>query len=255
MEDEWAESFDDIADIPKQKGGYSSDPNASSQLGLSDFELFRVNECRILKKWNSFALDLVNEESGEEAILYFNNLKVSKAKSGCVSVQKNSKFAKLYRLTFGNSSPNFSKAHQLVKHFIGYEFFCRTERAFHKSGNFYRKVIDIKPVKPIFNSKEYSNTGLLFGKKREKFNIGKKQETTGKQTGKIVEANWKTLGVCKYHKFNVLRAVSSTTNFLMPNGVLSIDGGMEWESSCLIHKQRIRETDEEYLDRVINQTF
>ena len=91
----------------------------------------------------AFILQLHSEEINGPLIKYFNC--VSKTKSR-YTVPHNSDFAKLYRLTLGqNPTKRFSKAHQLLSHFLGYRFIATLKQETLKNGQHYFKATHIEP--------------------------------------------------------------------------------------------------------------
>lgn len=90
-------------------------------------------------------LELINTDDQSTATKFFQCELTAKKN---YSVPRNSDFAKLYRLTFGQSPDNrFSRADRLLGHFINEHFYCLTELAIDKKNNrYYQKVSDIKPL-------------------------------------------------------------------------------------------------------------
>ena len=101
------------------------------------------------------------------------------------SVPRNSDFAKLYRLTFGESPDSrFSRSDRLLKHFIGGYFYCQTELALDKKSNkHYQKVSDIKPL-IIQNNDQWTSVGTKLKKPiNSRKTLGKKLATTWQENG------------------------------------------------------------------------
>lgn len=111
----------------------------------------------------SFVMKLVEIDTGEEITCY---LKHQKSKKGNATVKSNSKFAKLYRLTTGdNPRKRYSYAKQLAKHFNGKRFLVEYEITKTQQNESYRKAINIKPASPIITD-EWTINGVLLGKTR-----------------------------------------------------------------------------------------
>ena len=92
---------------------------------------------------------LLISESGSE---FLKSFQAKTTKKGNITIDRNSEFAKLYRLTIGsNPSKRFSRCNELLKHFIGHEFMVDPDRIC-TSG--------IKP-KVIMTSNEWAITGHL----------------------------------------------------------------------------------------------
>ncbi len=137
----------------------------------------------------SFILELVNVETNEKVICYFN---ARKTKSGH-SVKPESKFAKLYRITTGNNPmPRYNKAQQLLKHFIGHEFIAEYKAETASNNQPYFKTTSIKPNKPK-PSEQWKEDGELLGK-YDWSNRPSKQPKKWKVTGKRLESKWKVAG-------------------------------------------------------------
>jgi hypothetical protein len=116
-------------------------------------------------------MELYAEPNNATLTKFFNCQSKTK---GCYTVPHNSDFAKLYRLTFGeNPTKRFSKAHQLLGHFLGCRFFVGYETAASKKNGSYRKVTHIEPEKPILND-AWVATGAL--KKSRKSQLAKTLE-------------------------------------------------------------------------------
>ena len=74
-----------------------------------------------------FILELIDLKTGSVGIKW---LAVTKSLKGGYSVKPNSGFSRLYRLTIGYvDKARFSKANQLLKHFIGSKFIAEFENA------------------------------------------------------------------------------------------------------------------------------
>jgi hypothetical protein len=124
-------------------------------------------------KRTAFILELVSQE-GEISTKFFN---VNVTPKGSYSVHPNSDFGKLYRLTIGeNPQKRFSRCDQLLKHFIGHQFFVQTELANCKTFGDYTRVKSIKPELPIVND-GWTITGHLI-----------------KAVRKESANNWRTIG-------------------------------------------------------------
>ena len=97
-----------------------------------------------------FIMELHNEAINEPLIKYLN---CNSTTEGNYKVPHNSDFAKLYRLTIGdNPTKRFSKAHQLLSHFLGHRFIAKYQNAHLKKGQQYLKVTRIEPETPARNN-------------------------------------------------------------------------------------------------------
>ena len=137
-------------------------------------------------------LELLALNSNRILIKYFN---CTKNKSGHHSVSRKSDFAKLYRLGLGENPTNrFSKAQQLVKHFIGVLFECKYEDAESDSHGRYFKVKTISPVNPILNH-EWLETGHLKPKRRKHNALNSASlENNRKEFGYELDNSWQHQG-------------------------------------------------------------
>jgi hypothetical protein len=133
-----------------------------------------------------FILELV-ADSGELLVKFFN---VNKTPKGNYSVNRNSDFGKLYRLTTGkNPIKKFSQCDQLLKHFIGYLFEVQYATALGKHDNVYQKVSSLKPKDPVITD-EWTITGHLIKNVSNKGkNQGRTEEKSGKKWGKNGDCN------------------------------------------------------------------
>jgi hypothetical protein len=131
--------------------------------------------------FTSMQLDFINESTEETFTKYFNT-KGKATKNICVTV--NSDFAKLYRLTFGvNPKPRFSRAKQLMKHFLGSAFQIEYTASLHMNAQQYNKIIDIEPINPIVNAGEWYKSGMLIVKKYERKVRAKPYQTDTQKRG------------------------------------------------------------------------
>ena len=111
-----------------------------------------------------FILELISAD-GE---LFTKFLNANLTKAGNLSVNRNSDFAKLYRITTGeNPSKRFTRSNELLGHFVGYSFLIRYELANCKSSGEYLRITSIKP-KDIFVSDDWTITGHLIRNVRQK---------------------------------------------------------------------------------------
>ena len=86
-----------------------------------------------------FILELHNEAINAPLIKYLN---CDSTTQGCYTVPHNSDFAKLYRLTIGdNPTKRFSRARQLLGHFLGRWFIVGYQDAQLKKGKHYFKGV------------------------------------------------------------------------------------------------------------------
>jgi hypothetical protein len=115
------------------------------------------------------------------------------------SVPRQGDFAKLYRLTFGESPDDrFSRADRLLKHFIGQNFYCQTELVLDKkTKKLYQKVSEIKPLISIEND-AWTASGTKLKKRRNSQNtLDKKLATTWQENGKNLAIFCQQLGNAK----------------------------------------------------------
>jgi hypothetical protein len=139
-------------------------------------------------------MELHAEAINAPLIKYFN----CQSKSRNHTVKHNSDFAKLYRLTMGiNPSKQFSKAQQLLGHFLESRFFAKYEQATLKGGVRYLKAIHLEPETPTINSGWTANGTL---KKTSKKRIiptpinGDEVATDWRRDGEKVAKTWRQVG-------------------------------------------------------------
>jgi hypothetical protein len=123
-------------------------------------------------------LELVTND-GELLIKFFNAELTPK---GNHTTDRNSSFAKIYRLTLGeNPQARFSRSDKLLGNFVGQYFLVKFEEAVsNKVGN-YLRVTDIKPAQPIITD-GWTITGHLIKAVRKK--SGKNQSIFSQRLGK-----------------------------------------------------------------------
>lgn len=207
-------------------------------------------------------------DGDEKHIMYFN---VVTNKEG-YAVRHDSKFACLYRLALGtNPIKRFSKVHQLMKHLIGVEFYIKNSQTKYDNGVSYQKVNDCSPVSPLC-SEEWNKSGRLMPKRKEHRggNTSDKLEIFRKSTGdeletgrKLVGNELETLNGCKPHKHLVSEANLPRNNVQrnkeQRNNVQSDDVynliAINQGNTVTNHMRREGESNDEYYDRVIDETF
>lgn len=247
------------------------------------FEVINTKETvKLLKESGvSFKFELMNVVTGEIAILYFNAMD---GKSGC-KVKLNSKFAKLYRLTIGeNPRKRYSKAHQLRSHFIGKKLRCKTESAQYSNGDFYNRVTHAEPLIPIVKN-EWTSTGILKGRNRSRGNIsvfeeknkahesinGNLSETDRNQDGNELEKSRRKDGNvnraldlvntrCEGLSIAQITDNKSTANrkTVQLAGIDDIDSREHQvpnQFNGFNFRSKQTETQDDYFERVLNETF
>jgi hypothetical protein len=207
-----------------------------------------------------FILELYDPKLQLTAIKWLGVIKTPK---GSYSAKENSDFAKLYRLTVGYvPKSRYSKVQQLKKHFVGYQFIAEFEPAKGANGDDYLKVIKIAPLNPIITDGWFSD--------------GRIRDKNWKPTGNELEINWKKSGnelemqkAEKPHLNLVSPAISTplkditskidTYKDTVPIPVVNdeyetvlelVNGVKRYQ-----HHQRPNETQEQYHDRVIAESF
>jgi len=180
-----------------------------------------ISEKMIMLKGNSsralissFVMKLVEDDTGEEITCYF---KYKKSKAGHATVKAESKFAILYRLTFGlNPRKRYSNARQLANHFIGEQFFVKYEIETTELKDSYRKATNIKPILPIVTD-EWTYTGRLRAASRHRqppINRGKVEETSRKSRGKVEEKS-RIVNAEEPHSYLASPAISTASKSLL----------------------------------------
>jgi hypothetical protein len=205
-------------------------------------------------------LDLVSFDGSLKVVAFFN---VKKTKKGFYTVGHKSRFAKLYRSTIGdNPSRLKGKAHQLVKHFIGEQFYVDYKEALRDDRSLYFKATDISPIKPI-ETKEWFSNGELKAKARGRYVTKKNKNRTLR--GKEQENKWKNAGneleTASPSKPNknkgseyVSSALKHTTSGVSPLTCVDMKVVSHNERIYTYEKKR-GETLDEYHQRVIDETF
>jgi hypothetical protein len=206
---------------------------------------------------------LVDIESAEELVFFFNAIK---NKSGNFAVSHQGKFAKLYRLTTGeNPLPRFSKAQQLMKHFIGEYFICEYKTAKAINGHCYNKVTSIKPEKSHQN-KAWLPTG--FHRKTKRIEGGKKPDPR-KLAGNSLEKDWQSPGnqleteiganLCPIYPEpsieshnNITTSRVSTYQHASPTRDIRV---IHEQEHVFTYHRMPNETDDHYFDRVIYESW
>lgn len=192
--------------------------------------------------------------SSTEELLYF--LNATKKKSDNYAVPRQSNFAKLYRLTTGkNPSSRFSKAQQLMNHFIGEYFICEYETAKSTKGHCYNKVTSIIPAN-IQQSDEWLSSGFTRKKRRQinGNNLEKNWQIVGNQLETEISEKprhiWRQLPIQSHNNIATSR-VSTYQHAPMGTDVKVIN-----EREVVInYRQLPDETDDQYLDRVIDESW
>lgn len=180
------------------------------------------------------------------------------------SVPRNGDFAKLYRLTFGESPDGrFSRADRLLNRFFGEHFYCQTELSLDKKNNtHYQKVIEIKPL-IIQKNDLWTEAGTKLKKPRNSQNtLGKRLATTWQENGNNLAKFCQQVG-------NDKSLQPAETLGLQPFSIPLKDA---WQESKTINTQermrenfgnnimairerRFDETEDEFLDRFFDETL
>ena len=202
-------------------------------------------------------------DGDDKHIMYFN---VVTNKEG-YAVKHDSKFACFYRLALGtNPTKRFSKVHQLMKHLIGVNFHIGNSQQKYDNGISYRKVKDCSPVTPMY-SEEWNKSGRLMPNRKEQRggNTSDKLEIIRKPIGdeletgrKLIGNELETLNGCKVHK-HLVSSDNLPRNNVQSNNVQSDDVykpiAINQGNTVTNHKRREGESNDEYYDRVIDETF
>lgn len=205
-------------------------------------------------------LELLHLETGQEIIKW---LGINKTPKGGYSVKPNSDFAKLYRVTKGYvTKARFSKANQLLKHFVGCEFITEFENAKGSRGNEYLRAKTIKPVNPIITDGWFPDGRLRY--------------KNWKPTGNGLETNWKKSG----NELETRKAENPHLNLVSPSKITPLkditskiepythvepipSSNDEYETTLEVLNgmkiyrghQQPNETQEQYHERVISESF
>lgn len=164
--DEWSDSFSDLDQVVGKiiTGTFVCTGAQSKVIGSNHSILF------------CFEADTNDNEkslkSYDNKVFLYCNCKIGE--KGNIRVEKNSKFARLYRLTFGvNPRARFSKSQQLMKHFIGHVFNCECELYQSNKLKIYWKVKSIRPETPIFEGMPWTEYGALQQARKKKTKVRK----------------------------------------------------------------------------------
>lgn len=154
--EEWWANYDGK---PVNSSSLHEPVKASQSDAASDSLVMRCIDARkgyIRGKTPIFILEL-EADDGQTAIKF---LGCNLTKQGNFSVDRNSDFAKLYRLSLG-TSPNdrFTRADQLLGHFVGLNFGVTITPAVSKNAGHYLKVTYIKPQQAYYQD-AWSRTGV-----------------------------------------------------------------------------------------------
>jgi hypothetical protein len=240
-------------------------PSVASSVQCIDARIVNTNHSE--KRHPSILLEFYSD-GDEKYIMYFN---VVTNKQG-YAVKHDSKFACLYRLALGtNPIKRFSKVHQLMKHLIGVEFCIEDSQNKYDDGVPYQKVKVCSPVTPMY-SEEWNKAGRLIPKRKEhrggntsdKLEIIRKPIGDELETGrKLIGNELETLNGCKAHKHLVSEANLPRNNVQrnkeQRNNVQSDDVykpiAINQGNTVTNHKRREGESNDEYYDRIIDETF
>lgn len=129
----------------------------------------------------------------ENTIIKFFNCE--KTEKGNLKVNKNSDFARTYRLTLGaDPQPRYSRAQSLLNHLVGFEFSCYYTLQTDTQGNLYykAKAKDFHVAKPVYSDRWFSDGVLMPLRNKQpvksEYNpiqpqsFGSKQKTRASQT-------------------------------------------------------------------------
>jgi len=233
----------------------------------------RVFNARHGNKRNASIVLEFRTAEGEKYVLYFNAVSNKKG----FAVKHNSKFAMLYRLALGENPVNrYSKAQQLIKHFIGYEFHAQESKLERDdNGEMYHKVISCSPADPQ-SSIDWDKLGRLKPKLKKKSrlkrapelevsrkNDGNEQAINGQINGNKLEM--KNSGTpCKQlvcsdklprNKITTRQHNSVQRNNVKPPVEKAISKSVEDKPSVTYHSRNQGESDGAYHDRVCEETW
>ncbi|PHS69128.1 MAG: hypothetical protein COB23_07170 [Methylophaga sp.] len=223
-----------------------------------------------------FILELVTIEGGLFLTKFFN---VNKTPKGNYSVQHNSDFAKIYRTTIGeNPTSRFSRANQLLKHLMGCEFIAEYIDAKTILIEHYLKATKLTSTAPIVTD-EWFETGTLKAKKRSQkpkclnvVEVTKNKQWIGNGLAKNKQKNGNELVMEKAEKAHCYLAsptisipLTSFKHYIRPlshikpisvrtddyeTTIKTVTGSTSYQYS-----QCSNETDDEYYDRVIEESL
>lgn len=204
-----------------------------------------------------FIMELRAEGLKLPLIKYFN---VRLTPAGSYAIPHNGDFAKLYRLTIGDSPrKRFSEAQKLLKHFLGHSFNVEYEYSFQRKGESYFKVTHIEPVNPLM-SEAWTETGMMIKVFKSRTNRGQVEDKLGIFRGQVADnkslQGAKTLGLQPFsipqkHFPQEHRHTDTLPSF--PDAME--EKTPKPESRHFIYEQRPGETKDEYWDRVIDESL
>ncbi len=139
-----------------------------------------------------FILHLYSHELDRNIIKFFN---CNITKTGNYTVNKNSDFARLYRLTIGeNPVARYSKAKQLLGHMVCESYVCEYVESKDKNDQTYFKAKNIKPVVPKMHDDWFENGQL------------KRKRAGRKRSSSIKSKSEKSLETARIHIGNELES-------------------------------------------------
>lgn len=219
---------------------------------------------------NTPVLILEFENGTEKATEFFNAKRTPK---GNISVKPNSNFAKLYRLTTGtNPSHRFTRANKLLCHFIGHYFYCKTKDAIDKkTGVIYQSITAISPVNKHL-SDDWSSTGTLIKHRRKAPKSppeGGNSQATARQFSGNAQAIFgqflgndepaQTQSECYIQPFSIAYPILGKrvphNNTQHPDRQEAVEPLELPEGTVAVRAQRQDESDEDFLDRVLDETI
>ena len=215
-----------------------------------------------------FIMELYNETSDKKIIKYLNCNRSTNSSN--YKVPQNSDFAKLYRSTTGdNPTKRFSKAFQLMDHFLGYWFVAEFKLYKPSKGQEYLKVSHIRPANPARNEAWTLDGTLKKTRRKAKFTplkVGDKQAISRRPTGENEEKCRRPTGdseTLQTSKSLGLEPVSNLTNkhpvksniTNTQDHVLRGSPVSNQASRVIDYLQLDGETQSDYFDRVIDDSF
>lgn len=206
-----------------------------------------------------FILDLVAEVNGRQIIKFFN---AQKTKAGNYTVSRKSNFAKLYRITVGeNPSARFSRANQLLGHLLGKEFIVEY-RAVTSTTSYY-KAENIKPVEPIITD-QWFPSGILKPNIKVRHNeklLAKERQLIDKDLAINGQKDDNLLTIVSGHESATEQGlgtdsnpIQNTTKIMKPLPHTTVEKINDKEM-VYCYKRNKDETDEDYDERVIRESF
>jgi hypothetical protein len=177
------------------------------------------------------------------------------------TVRHNSDFAKLYRLTLGdNPTKRFSKANQLLPHFLGRRFLAEYVTETDKKGVRYLKATYISAENPVLSSAWIDTGTLKKVRKKRTFKSqksGDEVEKSRRQIGEKQEKNRRQVGDSESLKAPISLGLEPDFNPIEKPliGKNTYTQDHVPEPRILYYFQLENEMKDEYYDRVIDESF